>query len=79
LSVKCPTSDAGDPRGSFSSLPKDQVRVVEPRGDAEKFDAGLSLDPYDRVRPGGRYEEVRMIVYRSLLSRFRGRAAEGFA
>ena len=54
------------------------VRVVNPR-DAEKFDAGLSLHSYDRVRPGGSHEEVRMIVYRSLLSRFRGRAAEGFA
>jgi hypothetical protein len=43
-----------------------------------------------RRRPAGRtrtidfapaeaHEEVRMIVYRSLLSRFRGRAAEGFA
>jgi hypothetical protein len=49
------------------------------RGDAEKFDARLSLHSYHERRRGGSHEEVRMIVYRSLLSSFRGRTAEGFA
>jgi hypothetical protein len=46
---------------------------------AEKFDAGRPVGAYHRLRTGGSHEEARMIVYTSLLSRFRGRTAEGFA
>jgi hypothetical protein len=45
----------------------------------EKSDASPRVLAYHRLRTGGSHEEVRMLVYTSLLSRFRGRAAEGFA
>lgn len=67
--------------GARSTAPphRGRVRSHGRRPAQPKFDAELPRRSYHRVCPGESHEEVRMIVYSPLLSRFRGRAAEGFA